>query len=304
MRLLPLVWWNLRQHGVEDPLIGRLEKHYRATRKQNEARLRQMLPLLDAFRTAGIPTLVLKGARSPRQRLCRPRAQTDERHRLCSCRSSAWRPASRTLEALGGSRRSPVTPSMTRMVHALQFTPPPISRTTSPSICTGTSSRSAAGPATTTICGRPPSLSRSRGSPPRILAPEDQLIHACVHGEKWVHRAGGALGRRRGRGHPRRPASGGSGSWSRRSAAASSCGSAPSWPTSARRSMPRFRRRRWRCWRPPRSRVSSASSSAGACATGGARGSSCTGAIISGPHPGGSRRPSSRSPATFRRPGA
>ena len=181
MRLLPLVWWNLRQHGVEGPLIGRLEKRYRTTREQNEARLRQLALLLDAFRRAGIPTLVLKGAALLGSAYAdlglRPMSDIDLLVPI-----ERVGPASRTLEALGWESEAPVTASMTRMVHALQFTQP---------------SRVAVDLHWHVFeeCCRPGDDDdlwaasvpfAIEGVPTRILAPEDQLVHACVHGEKWV----------------------------------------------------------------------------------------------------------------------
>jgi hypothetical protein len=180
-RLLPLIWWNLRPHGLEDPLLGRLEAHYRATREKNAAGLRQTASLLEAFRRAGIPTLVLKGAALLGSAYAdlglRPMSDVDL---LVPIERVAQ--ASRTLEALGWTAEAPVTPSMTRMVHALPFRRPS-------SIPVDLHWH------VFEECCRPDddddlwaaSVPRAlEGVATRILAPEDQVIHACVHGEKWV----------------------------------------------------------------------------------------------------------------------
>jgi hypothetical protein len=61
-RLLPLVYHNLKQHGLDDPLLGRLKGVYRKTWVENQLLFQQSAPILDLFAAAGIPTLVLKGA--------------------------------------------------------------------------------------------------------------------------------------------------------------------------------------------------------------------------------------------------
>ena len=180
-RLLPLVWWNLRQHGVESPPIGRLETHYRATREKNAARLRQMRPLLEAFRGAGLPTLVLKGAALLGSAYAdlgvRPMSDIDL---LVPVEQIA--DASRTLEELGWAAEAPVTPSMTRMVHALPFTHP----SSVPVDLHWHVFEECCRPGDDDDLWAASVPLAIEGVPTRILAPEDQLIHACVHGEKWV----------------------------------------------------------------------------------------------------------------------
>jgi hypothetical protein len=180
-RLLPLVWWNLRRQGIEDPRLARLEDRYRTTRARNEGQIRELVQLLDAFRTAGIPTLVLKGAAllgSAYDDLgLRPMSDIDLLVPLERVGS-----ASRTLEALGWRAEAPATPAMTRMVHALQFTQP--SRVPVDlhwhifEECCRPGDDDDAWAASVPLA--------FEGQPSRILAPEDQLIHACLHGEKWV----------------------------------------------------------------------------------------------------------------------
>ncbi len=180
-RLLPLVWWNLRQQGLEGPRLEGLERHYQATRRRNEARLRELVELLEAFRADGIPTLVLKGAALLASAYAdlglRPMSDVDL---LVPIERVAA--ASRTLEALGWASESPVTAPMTRMVHALPFTQP----TRIPvdlhwhvfeECCRAADDDDLWAAAVPVSIG---------GAATRILAPEDQVIQACVHGEKWV----------------------------------------------------------------------------------------------------------------------
>ena len=122
------------------------------------------------------------------------------------------------------------------------------------------------------------------GAATRILAPEDQLIHACVHGEKWVRVPGirwvaDAVVVVRG----------GQVRWDRlvqqavkRRFVLRLRAQLAYLPSIFRR---RFRRRRSRCWPPRPFRVWSGSSSAGACATGGGPGSR----LLVQPRPVGAR---------------
>jgi hypothetical protein len=180
-RLLPLVWWNLRGQGLGDPVLERLETRYRAARERNEARLRQLVQILDAFRAAGIPTLVLKGAAllasAYADLALRPMSDVDL---LVPLERVA--DASRTLEALGWASASRVTPLMTRTVHALQFTqasrvPVDLHWHVFEECCR------AGDDDDLWAASVPVSIA---GASARILAPADQVIQACVHGEKWV----------------------------------------------------------------------------------------------------------------------
>jgi hypothetical protein len=91
-------------------------------------------------------------------------------------------PASRTLEALGWAAESPVTPSMTHMVHALQYTQP--SRV--PVDLHWHVFEECCRPGDDDDLWAASVPVAIQGVPTRILAAEDQLVQACVHGEKWV----------------------------------------------------------------------------------------------------------------------
>ena len=61
-RLLPLVYRNLSQQGLDDPLLGRLKGVYRLTWYKNQLLFRTLGEILQRLSAAGIPTLLLKGA--------------------------------------------------------------------------------------------------------------------------------------------------------------------------------------------------------------------------------------------------
>lgn len=61
-RLLPLLFHNLQQHGVQDPLMHKLKGIYRKTWCENQIAFQKLAVLLQSFQKAGIKTLVLKGA--------------------------------------------------------------------------------------------------------------------------------------------------------------------------------------------------------------------------------------------------
>lgn len=61
-RLLPILYKNLRDHGIEDPWADILKGVYRSTWYKNQILFRHMVHLLQSFHRAGIPTMILKGA--------------------------------------------------------------------------------------------------------------------------------------------------------------------------------------------------------------------------------------------------
>ncbi len=61
-RLLPLVYHNLTSLGLRDAALPLLKGIHRRIWYENQLRLHSLADLLDRFREAGIPTLVLKGA--------------------------------------------------------------------------------------------------------------------------------------------------------------------------------------------------------------------------------------------------
>jgi hypothetical protein len=61
-RLLPLLYHNLRTHGIDHPLMNKLKGVHRYTWYKNQVLFLQMGVLLQTFQNAGIRTLILKGA--------------------------------------------------------------------------------------------------------------------------------------------------------------------------------------------------------------------------------------------------
>ncbi|HEY2989791.1 MAG TPA: nucleotidyltransferase family protein [Candidatus Binatia bacterium] len=61
-RLLPLLYKNLQQQGVQKPVLDKYKEVYRETWYKNRLLFRDMARLLGSFHDAGLPTLVLKGA--------------------------------------------------------------------------------------------------------------------------------------------------------------------------------------------------------------------------------------------------
>ena len=60
-RMMPQLYRNLSQHGVQDPLLDRLKGVYRYYLYKNQILLNRVSKLLKSFDDAGIPTMVLKG---------------------------------------------------------------------------------------------------------------------------------------------------------------------------------------------------------------------------------------------------
>jgi hypothetical protein len=61
-RLLPLLYKNLRRHGVTDPFMHKLKGIYRLAWYKNQTRFRDIEEVLRTFHEAGIQTMLLKGA--------------------------------------------------------------------------------------------------------------------------------------------------------------------------------------------------------------------------------------------------
>jgi hypothetical protein len=61
LRLLPLLHRNLRQHGVKDPLMGKLKGIHHMTWYRNHRLLRNMASVVSFLQDIGLPTMVLKG---------------------------------------------------------------------------------------------------------------------------------------------------------------------------------------------------------------------------------------------------
>src|SRR5829696_4831997 len=61
-RMIPQLYRNLRNHGVEDPLLETFSAINSYYLQRNEMLMGKASQVLEAFHEAGIPTIVLKGA--------------------------------------------------------------------------------------------------------------------------------------------------------------------------------------------------------------------------------------------------
>lgn len=180
-RLLPLVWSNLGKHGVEGPTVAALASHYQAAHDLNERFVGEAGGVLSTLAAHGVPTIVLKGGaligRLYEDLGARPVADLD-----LLVPHSRVAEAARVLRAVGFEAESPITDAALRFTHSAAW------------------NRNGSIPVDLhwhvyEECCRPgddddlwdASMAATVGNvPTRVLAMEDQLIHTCVHGEKWV----------------------------------------------------------------------------------------------------------------------
>jgi hypothetical protein len=182
-RILPLLWRNLARVGIEDPIAPRLKGVYRNTWVRNQLLFHDMAIVLEAFRAADVPTLVLKGGalistcyRDPGLRqmvdfdvLVPPVQAAAAMHVLAE---TGWRHLPVTRSALGWLTRIPhIGPREDELDLHWDI----LRRFVEPG---GAESR------TSTFWERSVPIEVA-GASTRALAPADQLLHACVHGARW-----------------------------------------------------------------------------------------------------------------------
>lgn len=178
-RLLPLVWSQLRRYGVD---VDHLAEHYRAARETNERLLEQLGELLVPLHRDGIPTILLKGPALVVSVYSdvgvRPMSDVDV---LVPIERVA--DATRTLEERGWVSHSTLTAVGMRLTHSLLFRHPqrvPVDlhwHVFEECCRPGDDDELWAASVPVTI----------GTASTRTPAPEDLLLHVCVHGEKWVH---------------------------------------------------------------------------------------------------------------------
>jgi hypothetical protein len=182
-RLLPLLYLNLKRHGIEHPHEGRLKGNYRLAWYQNRIGLHHLSVALGALSSAGIETMALKGAALLAAGYCDPGARPMGDIDLL-VRPRDVRTAVRALEAEGwsagtaGGKRLPRTLST---FHAMPLRHPgrrevdlhwfAIAECRSPGI--DDAFWAASQPVTV------------EGAATRALAPADQLLHVLAHGARW-----------------------------------------------------------------------------------------------------------------------
>ncbi len=123
MRLLPLLYLRMLELGQQDPLMGRLKGVYRRAWSDTQALFHGTAPALAALRTAGIDTMLLKGAPMVlchyRNHGSRPMADTDIAVRFGDAEA-----AFRALGGAGWQAETPVTRDDLAFRHAKPFRGP------------------------------------------------------------------------------------------------------------------------------------------------------------------------------------
>lgn len=179
-RLLPLVYKNLVEHGSDDPDLPRLKGMYRYWWCFNQVQLFRASHLIRELHSAGINTLVLKGAGLAityyRDTGVRPMADVDVLVPLNEAR--------RALDHLGALGWQPVTPHIDEELRYRHSTPM-VHRTSEEfdfhwhALREGLSAESDTG-----FWKRAVPL-RLVDIETRTLGPADALLHAIVHGLRW-----------------------------------------------------------------------------------------------------------------------
>ena len=181
-QLLPLVWANLTGQGIHDPALEPLAGFYRDTRVRVEALLAAAARPLAGLRAAGIPTLVLKGGALVSRYYCdtglRPMSDLD-----VLVPTPAAPAAQQVLQDHGWSPRFRWSALGVRMTHAAVFdgtheAPVDLHWHVFAECCRPDADAS--------LWERSIAIEIG-GVPTRALSPADQLLHVCVHGDKWVH---------------------------------------------------------------------------------------------------------------------
>jgi len=183
-RLFPLLYRNLQDHGLQDPLLPALKSAYRRTWRDNQLLFHEVSTLLTSLHARGIETIVLKGAALAllyyKDVGLRPMNDFDvmvpERQRseaMAVMRDLGWRPMPRSPEALTEGYLSIVNGHGFEHASGRECD---LHWHLLPECCqTGADDDFWEKAEPFEICRI---LTRS-------LAPADQLLHVCVHGVEW-----------------------------------------------------------------------------------------------------------------------
>jgi hypothetical protein len=119
-RLLPLMYENLRRHGIEHPLMSRLKGIYRLTWYKNNKLFSDVAPVIEALHRAEIPIMLLKGVMLVlhyyRNIALRPMADID----ILIPTAMAMR-GIEAMVPLPYERHTPPTVDLLRYRHAMQY---------------------------------------------------------------------------------------------------------------------------------------------------------------------------------------
>ena len=180
-RLLPLVWRNLDRHDVCAPVMAGLKQRYEHARALNEAVHEHLGVCLRTFRNARIPAIVLKGAALIQSAYgdiaLRPMSDIDVLVPLDHVAA-----ADQVLRDVGWRPVMPVTPTMIELTHSAPYDHAQRSSVDlhwhvfEECCCPGDDAELWAAAEPVTLAG----------VSTQVLTPTDQLLQACVHGEKWV----------------------------------------------------------------------------------------------------------------------
>jgi hypothetical protein len=183
-RLLPHLYRNLHNQGVEDPLMGKFKGVYRRTWYDNQLLFHHVSTLLSSLRDAGIETIVLKGAALAllhyKDSGLRPMNDFDvmvhaeqTSAAIALMRELGWNPMPRSPEALTESYLSIVNShgfvhnaGRECDLHWHLF----------PECCQADADKD---------FWEQSVPFQIHNVPTRSLTPTDQLLHVCVHGAEW-----------------------------------------------------------------------------------------------------------------------
>lgn len=122
-RILPLLYARLAEHGIDDPILGRLKGVYRRVWCENRRAFHEGAKALAALHGAGVETLLLKGAplalRYYQNPAHRPMADVDVAVPVADAARAA-----RILERAGFVPALPITDDAVRFLHSVPFTGP------------------------------------------------------------------------------------------------------------------------------------------------------------------------------------
>ena len=183
-RLLPLLFHNLHQQGVQHPIMQKLKGIYRLAWYKNQTSFRRLAAILRAFHEAGIRTLTLKGAALTilhyRNYGLRPMSDFDilvpikqATKAISLLKQSGWTPESRLanipLDALITTEHALAFKDATDQELDLHWHVLQESR----------------GPSADESFWRAAVSIEVDGAPTCALHPADQLLHVCIHGARW-----------------------------------------------------------------------------------------------------------------------
>jgi hypothetical protein len=179
-RLLPLLYRNLRAHGLRGPVINRLREEYNRTWSQNQFSFHHMAELLRAFDGAGIQTILLKGSALATLFYAdaglRPMMDID-----LLVRQRDALPAIRLLQRLGWKSKYEPPEALLPFEHAVEFTNANFQNLDLHWRALWEGAQ-AAGDDDFWAASISAEIG---GGAARTLNPSDHLLHVCVHGAKW-----------------------------------------------------------------------------------------------------------------------